>query len=173
MNTTSIYGEHMEAMEDVLAFVLQKLYGYRESIKSETGIDPVDHVLSRIKTEESMREKCRLHNLPETVETALEVIHDAIGLRVVCPFLNDVYEMASRIEADPDLPVAEKRDYILQAKEFIKKAFRAQEEKGLYSYVELLSFCPTNWGVQPKDCLKYCEEHVLPYFPVGEFKSCF
>lgn len=63
--------------------------------------------------------------------------------------------------------------YILQAKEFIKKAFRAQEEKGLYSYVELLSFCPTNWGVQPKDCLKYCEEHVLPYFPVGEFKSCF
>ena len=41
------------------------------------------------------------------------------------------------------------------------------------SYVELLSFCPTNWGVAPKDCLAYCEENVLPVFPVGEFKTCF
>ena len=50
---------------------------------------------------------------------------------------------------------------------------RCQKEKGLYSYVELLSFCPTNWGVAPKDCLAYCEENVLPVFPVGEFKTCF
>ena len=63
--------------------------------------------------------------------------------------------------------------YILQAKEFMKKAIRCQEEQGRYSYVELLSFCPTNWGIQPKNCLKFCEENVLPYFPVGEFKTCF
>jgi 2-oxoglutarate ferredoxin oxidoreductase subunit beta len=63
--------------------------------------------------------------------------------------------------------------HIMQAKQFMKKAIRCQEEKGLYSYIELLSFCPTNWGVQPKDCLKYAEENVLPIFPVGEFKSCF
>ena len=63
--------------------------------------------------------------------------------------------------------------YILQAKEFMKKAIRCQEEQGKYAYIELLSFCPTNWGIQPKNCLKYCEENVLPYFPVGEFKTCF
>jgi len=136
MSATSIYGEHREAMEDVLAYVLQKLYGYRESIKTETGIDPVDHVLSRIKTEESMREKCRLHGLPETEETALEVIHDAIGLRVVCPFLNDVYDMAARIEADPDLPNDEKRDYILQAKENGYRSLHLIVKVGRY-YVEI------------------------------------
>ena len=63
--------------------------------------------------------------------------------------------------------------YLMQAKEMIRKALRCQKEKGLYSYVELLSFCPTNWGVAPKDCLAYCEENVLPVFPVGEFKTCF
>ena len=62
---------------------------------------------------------------------------------------------------------------IMQAKKFLLKALRCQKELGRYSYIEFLSFCPTNWGVQPKDCLKYCQENVLPVFPVGEFKSCF
>ena len=62
---------------------------------------------------------------------------------------------------------------IFKAKECLKKAIRCQIEFGKYSYIELLSFCPTNWGVAPKNCKQYCEEKVLPVFPVGEFKTCF
>lgn len=61
--------------------------------------------------------------------------------------------------------------YIIQAKKYLEKAFRCQEEHGRYSYVELLSMCPTNWGILPKNCPKHVEEHVLPEYPVGEFKT--
>ncbi|MDO4567287.1 MAG: thiamine pyrophosphate-dependent enzyme, partial [Oscillospiraceae bacterium] len=60
--------------------------------------------------------------------------------------------------------------YIKQAKEFLRKAIKCQEELHRYAYLELLSFCPTNWHVAPKDCLKYAEENVMPIYPVGEFK---
>jgi len=63
--------------------------------------------------------------------------------------------------------------YIMQAKEYLKKAIRCQEEQGRYAYIELLSFCPTNWGIAPRNCLKYAEENVLPVYPIGEFKTCF
>jgi len=63
--------------------------------------------------------------------------------------------------------------HIFIAKEYLNKAIRCQKEKGKYAYIELLSFCPTNWRVAPKNCYKYCEENVLPVFPLGEFKTCF
>ncbi|MBR0374620.1 MAG: 2-oxoglutarate oxidoreductase [Mogibacterium sp.] len=62
---------------------------------------------------------------------------------------------------------------IMQAKKFMVKALRCQKELGKYSYIELLSFCPTNWGVKPVDCIKYAQENVLPVYPVGELKTCF
>jgi 2-oxoglutarate ferredoxin oxidoreductase subunit beta len=61
--------------------------------------------------------------------------------------------------------------HILQAKKGIEKAFRLQLEENKYSYIELLSACPTNWGISPKDGPKYMEEKVIPEFPVGEFKT--
>lgn len=61
--------------------------------------------------------------------------------------------------------------YIMQAKKYLEKAIRCQMEQGRYSYVELLSICPTNWGILPKNCPKYVEENVLPVYPVGELKT--
>jgi 2-oxoglutarate ferredoxin oxidoreductase subunit beta len=61
--------------------------------------------------------------------------------------------------------------HIIQAKKYIEKAIRCQMEHGKYSYVELLSICPTNWGILPKNCPQYAEEHVIPIFPLGEKKN--
>jgi len=60
--------------------------------------------------------------------------------------------------------------YVIKAKEAIKKAFQTQiEEKG-FSLVEVLSTCPTNWGMRPAEALKWLEENMIPYYPLGEFK---
>jgi len=59
---------------------------------------------------------------------------------------------------------------ILQAKKAIKKAFETQI-KGLgYSLVEVLSQCPTIWGLSPKEALNWVEKEMIPYYPLGEFK---
>ncbi len=64
-----------------------------------------------------------------------------------------------------------KPKYINKAKKAIKKAFEYQIENKCFSFVELISTCPTNWGMTPQDALKWAEETLLPYYPLGEFKT--
>ena len=60
---------------------------------------------------------------------------------------------------------------VVQAKRAVKKAFETQI-KGLgYSIVEILSQCPTNWHMTPAESLKWVDEKMASYFPLGEFKS--
>lgn len=61
--------------------------------------------------------------------------------------------------------------HIRQTKEFIRRAVRCQMDEGRYSYVEVVSMCPTNWGVAAKDAPAFVEEKMLPVYPIGEFKT--
>ncbi len=60
---------------------------------------------------------------------------------------------------------------IRKAKQGIKKAFQYQLEGKGFSFVELLTNCPTNWGVDPVGSLKYMEEHTMKYFEQKVFKD--
>ena len=112
----SIYGNHRSEMENVMNIILGSIDELREDMIKEFGSDPVEHCLARIKDEESMREKCRRQNLPETTESALEQIHDAIGIRVVCAFISDVYSVRDHLRTLDKVEVIEEKDYIKQAK---------------------------------------------------------
>ncbi len=61
--------------------------------------------------------------------------------------------------------------YIKKAKKAIKRAFEYQVAGKCYSFVELVSICPTNWGKTPLESLKWAEESLLPYYKLGEFKT--
>lgn len=56
------------------------------------------------------------------------------------------------------------------AKKAIRTAFEAQRQGLGFTMVELLSTCPTNWGLSPASARVWLEEHMLPYYPVGDFK---
>jgi len=60
---------------------------------------------------------------------------------------------------------------IIRAKKSIKKAFKVQLNGEGFSLVEVLSTCPTNWGLSPIEANKWLEENMIPYFPLGEFKT--
>jgi len=64
-----------------------------------------------------------------------------------------------------------KPKYIGRAKKAIKKAFEYQLEGRCFSFVEIVSTCPTNWGLTPVDAVKWAEETMLPYYPLGEIKT--
>ncbi|GAB4267047.1 thiamine pyrophosphate-dependent enzyme [Thermincola ferriacetica] len=59
---------------------------------------------------------------------------------------------------------------ILKAKKAIKKAFEVQMNNEGFAIVEILSTCPTNWGLPPVEAVKWLEENMLPYYPLGEYK---
>ncbi len=63
-----------------------------------------------------------------------------------------------------------KPKYIVRAKRAIKKAFQYQIEGKCFSMVEVVSTCPTNWGLTPVQAIKWTEETMLPYYKLGEFK---
>lgn len=60
---------------------------------------------------------------------------------------------------------------IRRTKEAIRQAFKIQIDNLGFSLVEILSMCPINWGVSPVESLKWIEEKMIPYFPLGEFKT--
>jgi 2-oxoglutarate ferredoxin oxidoreductase subunit beta len=56
------------------------------------------------------------------------------------------------------------------AKKAIRMAFENQVRGLGFSMVELLSICPTNWGISPVQGLKWIEDHMVPYYPLNDFK---
>ncbi len=61
--------------------------------------------------------------------------------------------------------------YIVKAKKNIKKAFTYQLEGKCFSMVEIVSTCPTNWGLTPEESIKWAEDTLLPYYQLGEYKT--
>ncbi|NLM73375.1 MAG: 2-oxoglutarate oxidoreductase [Clostridiaceae bacterium] len=59
--------------------------------------------------------------------------------------------------------------HIRKAKEAVKKAFKVQLAGKGFSLVEILSTCPTNWGLTPIEALKRIENEMIPHYPLGVF----
>lgn len=60
---------------------------------------------------------------------------------------------------------------IRKAKKAIKKAFEVQLSGQGFGIVEVLSTCPTNWGIAPINALKWLEENMIPYYPLGNMRT--
>jgi Pyruvate:ferredoxin oxidoreductase and related 2-oxoacid:ferredoxin oxidoreductases, beta subunit len=60
---------------------------------------------------------------------------------------------------------------INQLKKYIKEAISAQINGEGYSFVEIVSPCPTNWAMNVKDSIKWIDDNVIPYYPLGVLKE--
>ena len=155
----SIYGTSGPLLEETMQMVLEEITKIRNEMAGELGMDPVEHLLGRIKSEESMREKCRRKGLPETPESALEKIHDAIGLRVVCAFLDDIYTIRDRLLALPRIRLVEEKDYIRHVKPNGYRSFHMIiiVDKKIYAEIQLRTISMDTWAALEHH-LKYKKE---------------
>ena len=60
---------------------------------------------------------------------------------------------------------------IMKAKKAIRKAFEMQMAKKGFTFVEILSACPTNWGLSPAEAIKRLQDEMIPYYPLGVIKD--
>ncbi len=60
---------------------------------------------------------------------------------------------------------------VRKARKAVREAFRLQAEEKGFTFVELLSTCPTGWGLTPVEALEWGKEKMMDYFPLGEFKK--
>ena len=61
--------------------------------------------------------------------------------------------------------------HVREAKKAIKKGFENQINKRGYSIIEVVSTCPTNWGLSPQEAVGWLRENMLPYYPLGVYKD--
>ena len=112
----NFYGDNLFILQSAMNELLSKIELIRNYQKMRGQRDPIEHCKGRIKSEESMLEKLNRKGLSPTIENALKMIHDAIGVRIVCSFVDDVYALVGLIKQMPDWDVLEEKDYITKPK---------------------------------------------------------
>lgn len=146
-NENSIYGSHLEEMNQVMNMLVARIRLGAEEIKARSGLAPIEHLKYRIKDEESMREKCRRHGLPESDDSALNRLHDAIGIRVVCSFLDDVYAIRDYIFAQEDIEITQEKDYIRHVKPNGYRSYHMiLRFRGYYAEVQIRTISMDTWA---------------------------
>ncbi len=105
------------------------------------------------------------------------------GMRsTTCPFGRDpkvagnpirVCELLAALEGPAFLErvAVDSPGHVVKAKKAIKKAFQVQMDGLGFSLVEVLSQCPTDWAMTPLQAIKRVEEEMVPYYPLGVYKS--
>ena len=81
------------------------------------GYNPVEHVKSRLKSEESIKKKLQEKNLEYNEKNVLVGAPDVVGLRIVVSFINDVYDIVNMIQNSHNIIIKQKQDYIINPKQ--------------------------------------------------------
>ena len=116
MAETSIYGKFTETLLELKKRLELEILSWNEEAVREEKHKCFEHLTSRLKTEASMREKLKRRGLAETTENALYQMKDAIGLRIVTRFVDDIYRVKDRLAALPGVAIDEEKDYIQNVK---------------------------------------------------------
>lgn len=116
MQEKDIYGKYGVYLPKILDDLSQRIQEANDRVKQETGQKLFEHFNARIKQAASMEEKCQRKNLPRVPESALKEIRDAIGIRIVCGFIEDIYQTIEVLRQLEGCEIVLEKDYIRAAK---------------------------------------------------------
>lgn len=122
------YGENLILLEGAISEFLSCMDMIRRYEVQLGNRDPVASSQTRIKSVESMRQKLQRLAFPVTAESAMKNVFDAAGVRLVCPFIQDIDRTAELIRAIPGVQIQTEKDYI-----------RSPKPNGYRSYHMILS----------------------------------
>ena len=120
LNVTSaeqdFYGDALILLEGAISECLSCLHMIRRYQAHLGQRDPVASFQARIKRAESMQRKLAQRGLPLTAASALRDVQDAAGVRLICPFQQDIYRTAALLREIPGARVLREKDYIQSPK---------------------------------------------------------
>ena len=125
-------------------FVNNAIYGMTSGQMAPTTL------INQVTTTSPFGRKPEIHGFPIKVSEMLSTLDGAVFIERVS--MHDIKN-------------------INNAKQAIKKAFKVQMANLGFSMVEVLSTCPTNWGLDPVQSLKWIQDNMIPNYPLGNFKG--
>ncbi|MCR5747774.1 MAG: GTP pyrophosphokinase family protein [Lachnospiraceae bacterium] len=112
----SIYGKYGDTLPLVMEHIVAAIKQFNDRSIADTGHPVYEHLIYRIKSDVSMRDKCRRRGLPETPVSALKEIRDAIGIRIVTGYVDDIYAIIRYLKEIPGCRIIIEKDYIKNSK---------------------------------------------------------
>lgn len=120
--TEQVFGElkkfrnMMMVYNSAIKEVQTKFEILNEELSLTHNRNPIEMIKSRVKTPESIIEKLKRKNLPITLKSLEENINDVAGIRVICSFVDDIYEVADMLVNQDDVRLISVNDYIKNPK---------------------------------------------------------
>ena len=106
----------MSYYKSAMMEVETKLKVLNEEFSLRFDRNPISNIQTRLKSPISIQEKLASQNLPMTVQTIENNLHDIAGVRVICSFLDDIYLLAECLLQQDDITLIEQKDYIASPK---------------------------------------------------------
>ena len=110
------YQDSIVLLEGAISNITTKLDMIRKYKVVKGDRDPIEYIVTRVKSEDSMKEKLRRKKLEVTLENALTKIYDGGGVRLFCGCIDGVYIVAEMLKKYKDLKVVKEKDYIKHPK---------------------------------------------------------
>ena len=111
MTHFNIYGKYEPTLNIILDNIISQIKTYNDMEVQKSGERAYEHLIYRVKDKDSMLEKCTRKNLPQTTYSALHDIQDAIGIRIICRFIDDIYKNIDYLKSLPNLKIIKEKDY--------------------------------------------------------------
>lgn len=144
--------------------------------------DPVASVQTRIKSAESMRGKLERQQLPITADSALHKVWDAAGVRLICPFVEDIFTTLELVQTIPGIQILQEKDYIHHPKPNGYRSYhvvlsiplrftRSQPGEPVWLELQMRTLAMDCWA-SIEHRLKYKREVLHQALIVDELKRC-
>lgn len=111
------YDDLILPYQEALAILNVRLTALREEYKSQSRNYPIHSIQQRIKTKQSISKKLQLKGFEVSAESARENLTDIAGIRVICYFEQDIYEVVTSIKKQADYIIVKETDYVKKPKE--------------------------------------------------------
>ncbi|MBQ8525404.1 MAG: GTP pyrophosphokinase family protein [Clostridia bacterium] len=142
--------------------------------------NPIEMIKSRVKKPQSIVEKLKRKGLELSTESAIQNLNDVAGVRVICSFVNDIYEVANMLASQDDVTVLEVKNYIENPKPNGYRSYHmiievpvffADNKQYVKVEVQLRTIAMDFWA-SLEHSMKYKKDVAEPEEIVAELKKC-
>lgn len=173
------YGIYAEKLIECESFLYKEIQGMLDSVSTDPETALAEHVKTRIKDAESLKDKLRRNGLPETAKAGLENLSDIVGARVITHFVGDIYTVLDMIKSCDKWQVLLTKDYIASPKPngyrslhtILRVPFFCGELTRIDIEIQLRTIAQDCWASLEHQ-LKYKKEIPSTKLIVEELKRC-
>lgn len=176
MTLEEYYGDALILLKQGEIYLKSLIETYPNDFEQEE-VQSILYIKSRIKKPESMIKKLRKRGFAEDSHTALVKTHDVIGIRVICSYVEDVYNIAKWLQQRDDIKIIKEKDYIAYPKTNGYRSlhliiqFTTENLKGITAEIQLRTIAIDFWAALEHQ-IKY--KHNVPHEEIirNELKRC-